>query len=351
MELNHLEKHKRRLLLIFTLVVEVYLIFTNVSYVILKKRYFVPLLLKDDQKLRRYRVVSYFSRTLYLVCSAIYSSVELGRSLENNIDTSFEQKAVGIYLVPVTYLFMSVLCRIVFAWIRSVLIKYSINMSYTWDSVLFGFNSCYILAIFTWYLTEFYRHGEHHCLIDDNIVIICAVIYVTYELLSFLLFYMPLRKVDRLFDRSPDGYGKAFLTTNQQLDDMESGQDEMEKDHHAVLLESQMDESITASPQISQNCLGLVKQFHISVKRNLRAGVLTIITGSFQCAIYFIYLGSAIRVDVVIFGKKTGFEDMFVRLIIIILGLLQYMCMMLTESNWQRAFIPFWCWQKRSWTF
>merc|ERR1719233_2142175 len=98
-------------------------------------------------------------------------------------------------------------------------------------------------------------------------------------------------KADRFFDKSPDEYGKPFLTANQQLDDMESGQDEMEDDHHAVLLESHSNESINSRPQISQNRLRLVKQFHKTVKRNLVAGVLTIITGSFQCAIYFIFFG------------------------------------------------------------
>merc|ERR1719245_2574919 len=336
-----------------TLVVEVYLIFTHVSYVILKTNYYVPNLLKDDQKLRRYRHVAYLSRTLYLFCITIWSSVEVCWHIWGDIDTSNFGHCVLFYLVPFTYLFISVLCRLFFSWARSVLIKYPINLSHMWDSILLCFNLCFFLAMFIYFLNQF--HGdldEYACQtkLDSNIVICCAVSYVVYELLSFLLFYMPLKEAGRYFDSSPNEYANPFLTTNQQLDDIETGQDEMEDDQCAVLLECPSEGSIKSRAQITQNCLGLIQEFHKSVKRNFLAGVLIIIIGSFQSALYFICFGCVESVDVVIIhGTNMGFRNTFLTLTIIILGLIRYVCMMLTESNWQRAFIPFCCWRSKSW--
>jgi len=335
-----------RYLFILTLVIEVYLIFTNVSYVILKKRYFVL----NDLKLKRYRDVAFLSRTLYLLCITMYSSVVFVFIWDNIIETFRWGNCVYFSLLPIAYLFISVLCRVVFSWTRSVLIKYSINLPYMWDTILLGFTSCFYFALFTWYLMQFHGDSDYDCHpeSDDDVVIICAAWCGLYEILSFLLFYMPLKETDRFFRSSPDEYGKAFLTANQQLDDMETGQDETEDDHRSVL---HSDGSFTSSAQMSQNCLGLVTQFRKSVKRNLLAGVLIIVIAHFQCAVYIIlYHGDIISVDVIISGEKMNFQDVFVRLIIVIFGLMQYVFMMLTESNWQRAFIPFWCWQRKSWT-
>jgi len=334
-----------------TFVIEIYLIFTNVSYVILNRKYCVPLLQQNDPKLNHYRRVAYLSRTLYLVCITMWNSVEFTPDIwKDMMGTSCQGLNIYFSLIPIIYLYISVLCRAVFSWTRSVLTKYSINLSYIWDIIVFGFNMCFSLAFFIWYLIQFKRNSFHDCLpvLEKDGVIICAVCYALWEILSFLLFYIPLKEAYRVFGSSTDEYGKAFLTANQQLDDMETGQDETEDDHRSVL---HSDGSFTSSAQMSQNCLGLVTQFRKSVKRNLLAGVLIIVIAHFQCAVYIIlYHGDIISVDVIISGEKMNFQDVFVRLIIVIFGLMQYVCMMLTESNWQRAFIPFWCWQRKSWT-
>jgi len=343
-----------RYLVILSFVIELYLIFTNVSYIILKKRYFVPLVQENDWKLKRYRDVAYISRTLYLVCITMFSSLDLDwHAWENMIHTSCSD-CLDFSLIPIIYLYVSVLCRVVFSWTRSVLIKHAINLSYMWDTILLGFNLCFSFTVLTWYLVLFHWDSNDDCWpeSDHYVFIICGVLwYVAYEILSFLLFYIPLKEADRYFDSSADEYGKAFLTVNQQLDKMETGQDEVEDDHRAVLQECHSDGSFTSSPRMSQNSLSLVKEFRKTVKRNLLAGVLTIIIGNFQCAVYFLYLGDILSIDLMIFREKMDFEDVFVRLIVIILGLMQYVCMMLTESNWQRAFIPFCCWQRKSETY
>jgi len=336
-----------RYLPILILVIEVYFTFTNLSYVILMKKYFIPLLQKSDQKLERYRCVAYLSRTLYLVCLTMYSSFEFVLSITIN-STGWNYCSLAVAL---TYVFFSILCRVVFSWTRSVLIKYSVNLSYMWDTILLGFNSCFLLVILAWYLIEFsWDSYKWEPDLDNNFVIICFVSYVVYELLSFLLFYMPLKDATRLFGSSTDEYGKAFLSTNQQLDDMETGQDEMEDDHIAVLLKYHSDGSYTSSLQVSQNCLDLVTQFRKNVRRNLLAGVLTIIIGTVQCALCILYLEVVFNVDAIIPKEKMYFQDEFVNLILMILGLMQYVCMMITESTWKRAFIPFWFWQRKSWS-
>jgi len=335
-----------------TFVIEIYLIFTNVSYVILNRKYCVPLLQQNDPKLNHYRRVAYLSRTLYLVCITMWNSVEFTTyTWKNMIGSSSWDPCIYFILIPIIYLYISVLCRVVFSWARSVLVKYSINLSYMWDTIAFGFNSCFSLAIFIWYLIQFPRNFCRDCL-PNRAVIICVVWCAVYELLSFLLFCLPLKEAYRVFDSSTDEYGGAFLTANQQLDDMETGQDEMKDDHRAVLVECYSDGSFTSSLQISQSCQGLVTLFRKSVERNLLVGVVTIIVGYLQCGLYFLYLGDYLpNFEVKINGEKMDFHDAFVRFIVIILGLLQYVCMMLNESNWHRAFIPFWCWRRKSWTY
>jgi len=334
---------------ILTFVLEVYLIFTNVSYVFLKGKYFVPLLPKS-QKLKCYRGVAYLSRTLYLVVITIYNSAEFAWPI---FETGWG-KCVYLKLVPIIYLFISVLCRTVFLWTRSVVIKNVINLSHMWDAIIFLLNSCFCLGMFTWWLLQF--DAGYYCYtkwgeVPTVTVIICTVSYVVFEVLSFLLYYMPLKNNDSYLDRSSIEYRKAFLTENQHLDDMETGQDWMEDDHRAVLPESYSDGIFTTRIQMSQNDLSLVTKFRKSVVRNLRAGVLTTIVGTFQYALYFLYLGDIIYDNVYIMDEKMNFQDEFVRMIVIILGLTQYACMMYTENHWQRAFIPFCCWQWKSWTY
>jgi len=163
-----------------------------------------------------------------------------------------------------------------------------------WDSIIFLLNSCFCLAMFTWWLMQFDSEydSEYGCQTKFNHVpiIICAVSYVVYELLSFLLFYMPLKKTGRFLDISSFEYGKPFLTENQQLDDIETGQDEMEDDHRAVLLECHSNGSFTSRIQMSQNSLRLVTKLRKTVKRNLVAGTLTLIVGPCQYALLFLYL-------------------------------------------------------------
>merc|ERR1719334_2094989 len=109
----------------------------------------------------------------------------------------------------------------------------------------------------------------------------------------------------------------------------------MEDDHRAVLLECYSDGSFTQSVQISQNCLDCMTQFRKIVKMNLLAGVLTIIVGPCQCALYFLNLQHLFSYHVIISGEEMDFGDEFVRLSVIILGLMQYVCMMVTESHSQ----------------
>jgi len=312
-----------------TFVIEVYLIFTNVSYVFRKEKHLVPRS-PNGQELKRYRSVAYLSRTLYLVFITMWTSAEFAQPIWETVCGNY----VYFSLVPIIYLFISVLCRTVFLWTRAVLIKNVTNLSYMWDAIIFLLNSSLCLAMFTWWLMQF----DYDCQakLDDVPVIICAVSYVVYELLSFLLFYMPL---------------KNLLSENQQLDDIETVQDEMEDDHRAVLLDCHSDGSFTSGIQISHNYLSLVTKFRKTVKRNLLATVLTIIVGNLQYALCFLYLGDIINDNVYIMKEKMNFHDVFVRLIVIILGLVQYACMMLTESHWQRAFIPFCYWERKSWTY
>jgi len=321
-------------------VIEIYLLFTNISYAILKEKHFVPSFLKNREILKRYRCTArlgHFSRTGYLVCVITYTGYyELLYRCYSWFDTS--DPCFLVWLVPFTYLCVNLLCRLWFSWANSLWIKYCINLSSEWDSNLILFYTSLICVLFMSDLWVSYDALDGDCTnyYHNTVVLIIFMCWTMWELLSFLIFFLPLQRTTGVFSWSPSTYRASLLTTNQQLDEVENGQVEI------------VDSIGNTTPNhaVSQNSFVLVAKFQKYVRRNLFAGVLIMLMGILQCLLYLFVLG--FTSNSVITQCRKDFRN--VRLPIIILGITQYACMMLSESNWDRAFVPFCCWDRKSWT-
>jgi len=255
------------------------------------------------------------------------------------------------YRVPYWFFYMSLNCRIIFACARSVLIKYCLNMPCMLEKAALVFELSVLLVWFIWSQATFYENSDNICIsqICTGGIIFFAAIYVICEITSFMFYYIPLRDTDKLFGKSLDGWANLLTTTEQQLDEMEDGRDELEDDRVLVVDCPNMGTRTPGNP-ISQNSLGLISKFHKTVRRNFFAGVCIIIAGTLQCALLVVFDGSESISDYVHLSKTSWyFGPGFGRLTFVTLSLILYVCMMLTENNWGRAFIPIFFWQKKAW--
>jgi len=335
-------------LMISTLIIEVYLVFTNVCYSIQKIKYFVPPVLKNDHRAKRYHCLADTSKTVFLVWLTIYNFVMVGWP---NYGETAADPCEFFYRVPHWFFYISLNCRITFAWARSILIKYCLNMPCMLEKAALGIELSILLVWFIWNQATFYEDSDNICIsnIGKEGIIFFAAIYVICEITSFMFYYIPLRDTDKLFGKSLDGWANLLTTTEQQLDEMEDGQDELEDDRVLVVDSPNMGTRTPGNP-ISQNSLGLISKFHKTVRRNFFAGVCIIIAGTLQCALLVVFDGSESISDYVHLSKTSWyFGPGFGRLTFVTLSLILYVCMMLTENNWGRAFIPIFFWQKKAW--
>jgi len=360
------------------LIIEVYLVFTNVCYSIQKTKYLVSPVLKNDHRAKRYHCVADTSRAVFLVWLTIYNFVMVGWP---DYGETAANPCEFFYRVPYWFFYMSLNCRIIFACARSVLIKYCLNMPYMLEKAALVFELSVLLVWFIWSQATFYENSDNICIsqIGTGGIIFFAAIYVICEITSFMFYYMPLRDTDKLFGKSLDGWANLLTTTEQQLAEMEDGRDELEDDRVLVVdcpllttTEQQLDEMEdgrdeleddrvlevdspnmgTRSPGgvISQNSLGLISKFHKTVRRNFFAGVWVIIAGTLQCALFVVFDGSKCISDKIHLSKTSWyFGPGFGRLTFVTLSLILYVCMMLTDNNWGRAFIPIFFWHKKAW--
>jgi len=346
MDSSEIEDFLSALILVF----EIYLIFTNLSYAIFKDKYFVPRFVKDKKILKRYRCVTRVgncSRSGYLAFVTIYTIFEVGWKNDWLSNENFSSHCSFLYLVPFLYLCVTLLCRLWFSWAKSVWIKYCINLSIMQDSNLCSFYSSTICVLFIFDPWMTYRGLDSDCTNswhNANLMII-FVSWCIYELLSFGNLFVPLHRTTGFFNQFPDEYATGLLTTNQQLDEVETLQNEIEDDQRS-LLECNSVGSITPNNPVSLNSSELIVKFQKHVRRNLIAGVLIMLTGILKCAVYLIVLGYWPNEDLTKSSRKDFHNVSFP---IIILGIIQYACMMFTDSNWDRAFVPFCCYDRKSW--
>jgi len=332
---------------IFTFIFEIYLLFTNVTYVFFKLRYFVPPLLKGSYRARSYRRIVEFSRTGVILLLTMYAAIQVFWATSNKIKS--KEICRKIFRLPAIYFYLLLSCRVLFAYARFVMFKYSLNWSSKWDTVGVFVMLLIMFVTIVWYqvtLDYEFDEVEEICFIKNNTLWVdfFVPLWVIYEAASFALYYTPLKETDGLFGTSLDGWANLLTTKGQQLDDM----------NYASSLIDEIPTLARArsTREISKNASEMIEKFHKSVKRHFWAGVAIMFTGTGQLLQFIIFDGSVSTSWFLGVPKSTRvwyFQSGLAALVWRSLGLILYVSMMLSERNSQRAFIPFLFWKRESW--
>jgi len=333
---------------IFTLIIEIYLIFTNVSYVFFKLRYFLPPRLKYSYRAKIYRRIAEFSRTGAILLVTMYTAIEFFWASSNKIKS--KEICRSISRVPAMYFYFLLNCRVLFAYARFVMFKYSLSWPYKKETAGVFAMLLIMFVCITWYqetlYCEFYE-VEEICLIKTNTlwIEIFVPIWVIYEAASFALYYTPLKETDGLLRVNLDGCANLLTTKNQQLDDIMN--DENRSKNESLRLDR-----IRSTCAISNSTLEMIQKFHKSVRRHFWAGVIIMFAGTVQYLQFLIFNGTdstskflGIPDSTRMWYWQSGVGVLVCRS----LGIILYISMMLSENNSQRAFIPYFVWKRESW--
>jgi len=331
---------------LFTLIIEIYLIFTNVTYVFFKLRYFLPPRLKYSYRAKSYRRIAEFSRTGAILLVTMYTAIEFFWATSNKIKS--KEICRSFFRVPAIYFYFLLNCRVLFAYARFVMFKYSLSRPYKKETVGVFVMLLIMFVCLTCYQEtldyEFYE-VEEICLIktDTLWIEIFVPIWVIFEAASFALCYIPLKEADGLLGESLDGWAN-LLTTNQELDDM--------NDKNRPKNSSSRLDRTKSTCAISNNSLEMIQKFHKTVRRHFWAGVIIMFAGNVQYLQFLIFNGMdstskflGITDSTRIWYWQSGVGVLLCRSLSIIL----YIGMMLSENNSQRAFIPYFFWKRKSW--
>lgn len=346
--------------MIFILASEVYLVFTSVSYVVFKLRYHLPPLLKFDFQARRYRCLAEFSRSGFLVVVTAYTALKVCWT------GIFEQNTSRwpcnlFFRIPTLYFYVCMNCRVVFAYARLGLFKSCCNKPFVNEKIGFVATLLIMFVATTWnqaLLKYDIVNGVCLNLIHTGVIVTCTFAFVTFEVVSFILFYRPLRETDNISVSSVERCSTFLTTGTRQAGDSLSESKLPSASSESVFLGM----SISSSPhpsfentaithKISMNSIEMIKSFHRSVKRNFYAGLATIIIALLQAAFGIFFDGSESAAE---FGLSSATRTWFWgsgfgQVVDKGLSVALYMSMMLSESNWKRAFVPFTFWQEESW--
>jgi len=332
---------------IFMLIIEIYLIFTNVTYVFFKLRYFLPPRLKYSWRAKSYRRIAEFSRTGAIFLLTIYTAIEFFWASTNTINS--KETCRSISRVPAIYFYFLLNCRVLFAYARFVMFKYSLNYHYKKETVGVFVMLLIMFVSLIWYQETFdceFHEVKESCLIKTNIlwIEIFVPFWVIYEAASFVLYYTPLKETDGLFGANLDGWENLLTTKNQQLDDMN---DENSRENESLRLDS-----VRTTCAISNNSLELIQKFHKSVRRHFWAGVTIMFTGTVQYLLFIMLNGTDSTSKFLGIPDSTRvwyWQSGVGSLVCWSLGLILYIGMMFSENNSQRAFIPYFFWKRESW--
>jgi len=339
-------------LIIFTLIIEVYLLITNVTCAIMKLRYFVPSLLKYDYKAQRHRCVSEFSLTAILVITIIWNALHIFWIPDFN--TNFTDTLCrSSFRLPGIYFYLLMNCRVAFAYTRLVMFSCCLNQSYEKTKAGVIAFLLVMLASTIWVQwTIKHQVVDNICLsiLSQGLLVVLLLILVIYEITSFALYYIPLRETDGLFGKNLhlEGGVQLLTTTDQHLHVFDEERDPSLSTVH----ELRSLKGGRSTCQLSQNSTILIRKFHKSVQRNFWAGVITILAGVVEGTLFVLFYGSNSVSESV--GISSSVKDWYLQsglggFVGEALNLIIYTCMMLCNKHWLRAFIPIFFWPTKSW--
>jgi len=341
--------------MILVLFIEVYLLITNLTYFCRKLRYHLPPLLKYDSIARRWRCVAEFSRTGFLFLVTVYTLHKVCWAGVSAANTS--QYPCRVYFrVPTIYFYLCMNCRVVFAFARLALFKSCLHQTFIYESVGVTASLLIMVALTIWNQVALeYFVVDNVCFTSMSfaLIIACSCVFVIYEVTSFILYYKPLRENDGLSGTDFDNCSILLTTNDQEFN--EQAEDMKESSIPRVQSTNPSTRSLEHTIQvpartykISTNSLDLIKMFHKTVQRNFWAGVTTISIAFIQLTFYILFDGSNVVADTVGLSSDTttwywqsGFGEFFDSA----LAVGMYMSMIVCESDWRQALIPFWCWK------
>jgi len=360
-ELNHTQKAMKGLMIII-LAVEIYLVIANLSYVFFKFRYHLPPLLRNDVDARHYRNVAEFSRSGFLILVTVYTALKVCWTDIFGENTSREP--CNIYFrIPTVWCYFCMNCRVVFAYGRLGLFKTCCNKPFVKERIGFVVTLVILFAATMWNQAMLdYKIVDDVCysLINSGVIVTCAIAFVTFELASFILYYRPLRETGRLSIGALERCS-TFLTTDvgnpyNALSEINEPIESSESVFASMSVSSITQHSCKSTPRmhkVSMNSKNMIERFHTIVRRNFYAGLATVFIAFLQGAIGISLHGTESAAE---FGMSSATRTWYWRsgvgqVVDKGLTVALYISMMLSESNWQQAFVPFLLCKEDSWDF
>jgi len=191
--------------------------------------------------------------------------------------------------------------------------------------------------------------------INTGVKVTCTLAFIMYEVISFILYYRPLKEAARLTEASLDRCS-TFLTTADQPWDTDSedslSANELFVNSISISTSTRSSFELTGKThKISLNSHELIRRFHRSVQRNFYAGLATISIAFLQGALSVLFDGtdSLEEIGLLVNTRAWYWRSGLGQVVDKGLSVALYISMMVSESNCQRAFIPFICWDGKSW--
>jgi len=349
-------------LMSFILALEIYLVIANVTYVVFKLHYHLPPLLKYDVKARHYRCLAEFSRSAFLIVVTAYTALKVCYSGIFGKNTS--RWPCNLYFrIPSLYLYVCLNCRALFAYGRLGLFQSCCNKPFVKEKI--GF----IVALVIMFAATMsiqalldYDIIENVCfnLVSNELIVVCFIPFVTFEVASFILYYRPLRETASISVGCLEQCS-TFLTT-QRSERGNVQREAIDSSESSKPIFSSISISSFTQPRnrytarswkVSTNSKELVERFHKSVRRNFCAGLATVFIALFQVTTLILLDATestyefGISTDTRTWFWVSGFGQVVDKSLSVAL----YVSMILSESNWQRAFVPFLLCKDNSWDF
>jgi hypothetical protein len=180
-----------------------------------------------------------------------------------------------------------------------------------------------------------------------------------YEVTAFILYYLPLREIDGLSEKSLDRCS-ALLTTASSPRDEHTDNKEAPRSTNLRIDSTSVSSSCQSSynfasgeHKISINSKDLINKFHKSVQRNFYAGLATITLALLQVAIGVLLDGTK-SLEEIGLSTRTRTWYWYSGLGQVVdkgSSVALYLIMMLSESHWRRAVVPCFLWKEESWDF
>lgn len=345
----------------FILALEIYLVISNVIYVAFKLHYHLPPLLKYDVKARHYRCLAELSRSAFLIVVTVYTALKVCYTGIFGENTS--RWPCNLYFrIPSLYFYVCMNCRIVFAYGRLGLFKSCCNKPFVKEKICFIVTIVIMFAANMWIQAQLeFEIVDNICfnLVNDGLIVICSIPFVTFEVASFILYYRPLRETASISVGSLERCS-TFLTTqraeccNVQRETTDSS--ELRKSICGSMSISSFTQPSNRYPaksqKVSTNSKDMVERFHKSVRRNFCAGLATVFIALFHSTMLVLLYITESADEFGMSDSRTWFwASGFGQVVDKVLYLSLYVTMMLSESNWKRAFVPFLLCKDDSWNF